>query len=476
MAVVDRTGVVSRSLSEYVTLLNERMRAALGADLALDPETPAGQIVGIVALSLAEADEAIVQIGNALGVDTAQGVHLDDLGSLLLVDRLAATYSTATVQATGVVGTTVPVGSRVSNADGSVVFAATEEVVLAAGANVIPFRALEVGEVAAPAGTLSRIVTPVPGWETATNATAAVPGRPAQTDAAYRANYRDRTAYRTAGAMSGLQAALIEAGADKVQIQENASAAGVTRQGFYLPAHSVIAVCEGGTDTDLAAAMLRHVGMGVGIQTARYGGAHSTLAQIIAVTTGLRVAETDLAAPDFTGVTTLAGAGAAVAATLRAAADGRTAAANVAYPPAAASGGAFRWAYPWRESGELAPETNALATALGLAPAGIGDAQGPVLRPRERALAVTVTATIDRLRFPADGLASMRQAVRDVVASYRIGQQARRNDFLVGVEAVRGTNVTALAVTDNGTDAETVSMPLDGLYTLADSAISITLS
>ena len=88
MARVTAQGIEPTTLQGYIEALEAAFRSALGQDLDLAPETPAGQLVGTLALTLTEADEALVAVGNGMSRSRALGVQLDDLGSLLGIPRL----------------------------------------------------------------------------------------------------------------------------------------------------------------------------------------------------------------------------------------------------------------------------------------------------------------------------------------------------------------------------------------------------
>ena len=88
MARVTAQGIEPTTLQGYIDALEAAFRSALGQDLDLAPETPAGQLVGTLALTLTEADEALVAVGNGMSHSRALGVQLDDLGSLLGIPRL----------------------------------------------------------------------------------------------------------------------------------------------------------------------------------------------------------------------------------------------------------------------------------------------------------------------------------------------------------------------------------------------------
>ena len=244
---VTAAGVTAGSLQENVEALNERQREAFGGDLALTPSLPQSQWSGIAGLALSETGEAAVRIAGALNADSAAGTLLDVLGSPLDVRRQGATHSRVVATLTGVAGTIIPEGTRAKTGDDDE-FETTEVVTIPSGGSIdVVMQAVETGAVQAAAGALDRIVTGVPGWETITNAAAAVPGRARQADSVYRRLYRERTAHSSSGPVTGLKGALVEAGADRSVVVRNNTNAAAANQDWSIPAHGIFAVVEGGS-------------------------------------------------------------------------------------------------------------------------------------------------------------------------------------------------------------------------------------
>lgn len=265
MALITAAGVEGRDLASYRTLLEEEFRSHFGVDLSVDPETPQGGLIAIMAASLAEADEGVVSDANATGIDTASGVQLDDLGTILGVERRTATRSTVTVTLGGLSGSQIPSGSRVRNSDGVRFRLVSDVDIPASGSIDAAFESVEAGAVEAAAGSLTVIETLVGGLESATNASAATVGEDEETDAAFRAQLRARSARSTVHTDDALLASLFEAGAHRIRLERNDTASQVTRQGTDIPAHSLLAIVEGGTDADIAAAILARKAPGVGL-------------------------------------------------------------------------------------------------------------------------------------------------------------------------------------------------------------------
>ena len=474
MASVDRTGVTGRNLDSYIRLLKDRFRARFGDDLTFEDETPQAQIVGVMAAALTENDEAIVQFGSSMSVDIASGIQLDDLGSLLGVQRQAATRSTVALTLTGVAGTAVPAGSRAQTADG-VQWRTLADSVLTAGGVAAAAEAVRTGPVAAAAGAITSVVDRVPGWETVRNDAAAVVGRAEETDGVYRIRYEARTARNAAAPADALRAALVEAGAEAaVTVDENPRSTETIIGGYTLPGHSIMAIARDGTNADLSAAVQAAKGLGVGVLASIQGGSHSNVASIQGITAGtFSWRGIDLTGIDMSGDASYSAAAATMQAALRSSSDSRLQASSVRYRWP--DHGNFALSYSWHMDENVDLPSGTAADALGLSSGTVSP--GPFLRAKSREL--TLAATVRRLpAFPADGLSRLRAAAIAAVDSLGNGVAPRVNQLIAAMEGVPGAAVTAMGITDKpaAIAADTVSVPVDGYYTLADSDIAITLA
>ena len=218
---VDDTGVHAPSLETAQADTRQQLADIFGDDLANADQTPQGQLAGIIAVLEAVIGEALVRLGNATSVNDAVGTQLDTLGELLDILRQRPTRSRVTATVTGVAGTNLPAASRARTADGDV-FRTVADVALAPSPGVsVEMEAVDEGSVMAAAGTLTQIVTVVAGWETITNAAAAVIGIPRQGDPEYRTAHRRRTAHRAIGSVAAIRSAIDEALGGKQNVVEN---------------------------------------------------------------------------------------------------------------------------------------------------------------------------------------------------------------------------------------------------------------
>ena len=242
-----------------------RVPPALGEDLDLAPETLQGQIVGAMALTLTQVDEALIAASNGSSVSRAIGVQLDDLWSLLGIERRLGTRSTVTVTLAGQGGVSIPAGSRARTAAGDMFELIQEVTIPGSGSASATMHSVEEGPVPAASGSLTQIVNLVTGWESVTNPAAATPGRRIETDEEYKERFQRLTGRNSRGSAESVLAAVLGVeGVTDALLRENATGTAVTVQGKSIGAHSICIVVDGGTDADVAAAMARSKSAGTG--------------------------------------------------------------------------------------------------------------------------------------------------------------------------------------------------------------------
>ena len=468
MAIVDATGARNVQLSDIVADLKSDFREAFGDDLDLSDETPQGQIIGIWSTKLSEGCQSIVHLSNAISVSRAQGVQLDDLGSLTGVARMDATHSRVTATLAGTAGTQVPQGSRARTAAGDQ-FQTLDDAILSNAGVQVEMEAVQPGPIPAGVNALTSIVTIVPGWETITNASAAVLGVVGESDPRYRASYSSRTARLSQGAVPALEAGLYEAGAMTVRVEENNGNLVEIIQGFEMRPNSVLAIVEGGTDQAMSDAVARYRGMGVGPMTAIFGGAHADLATLRALNNAAIEWNGGALSIDLTSADSLERAAALVEEAIQSRANFVNRQTQFVY-----LGGAFAFLYKWHP--EQAPTFGgANADDFGFTEALATVSPGAFIRTRTRALTIDANVSV-RDGFPSDGLDQLKRAVTDRVNDYGIGEQVWQNDILCELERIPGTRVTALTVQDGSTNISGMEVPIDVRWSLPAANLTITLA
>lgn len=221
----------------------------------LDTEaaTPAGQLVDAEAAYLAQVNAEFLYIASMLNPRTSEGVWQDALGYIYFLTRKVAQPTLVTVTCSGLQGTEIPAGAQMRDDDG-VRYELTSTVTIPAGGSVdAVFQCLEAGPIECPAGTLTTIVTVIPGWDSGTNAAAGVIGRNRESQADFENRRFASVAKNSHGSVFSLQGALADLdGVVDCTVLENPTSATVTKHGVSIPSHSVAICIYGGADADIA--------------------------------------------------------------------------------------------------------------------------------------------------------------------------------------------------------------------------------
>lgn len=261
---IDETGFRCFGLAAWLDLLVTEYTAIYGSAVDLEPDSPDGQWLGILAEHFADLEELLEDIYNGRSPAGAVGAGLSRLVQLNGISRQAAQKSTAPITLTGTPATVVPAGSLIGSASDSTLpnFETTAELTIGVGGTVTgTARCVEAGAINVISGDLSVIKTLVTGWTSVTNTAAATPGRPVETDPRLRVRRAQSVAKPSQSMVDSLQAAIADlAGVDDVAVYENDTGA-VDANG--LPPHSVNVIVDGGADADIANAIWTQSSMGV---------------------------------------------------------------------------------------------------------------------------------------------------------------------------------------------------------------------
>ena len=153
------------------------------ADTDMSELSTTGQLLRAVVSVLDNLYDMLARVEGGLSISGAAGTRLDALVKLLGITRRPASYGTVTLRLGGTPGTVIPAGSRVQADNGSVWATDEDATIQGTGEADIGATCTEAGYYPAPAGTITQILDPVAGWQTATNPADAVAGQNQETDA-----------------------------------------------------------------------------------------------------------------------------------------------------------------------------------------------------------------------------------------------------------------------------------------------------
>lgn len=248
-ATVTAEGISAPDYQTILYTLTSYFKQIYGSDAYLDPDSKDGQMVALVALAIHDANTAAIAVYRSFSPTTARSDALTSNVRINGIARKPAVNSTVDLVLNGTVGTTISNGS-VKDSNNIIWDLPSTVVIDTDGRAEVTATCKVSGAVAAVTGSVSQINTPTRGWVSVTNATAAAPGRDAESDAQLRARQRQSVALPSLTTFDGLDGAI-------------ASVSGVTRHKLYendtgdtddngMPAHSITAVVEGGNVTEIA--------------------------------------------------------------------------------------------------------------------------------------------------------------------------------------------------------------------------------
>lgn len=250
MAGLSRSGFEPESYENIKSRIEGKLEV-FNAGFDFSPESPDGQLIGIMSYELFQCWSQLNNVYNSYNPDFATGAALRNIGQLSGLPYGVASRSSAVCEVTGTAGTVIPQGTIVLDGVGNEFYVAFD--------TTIPSNIQVVAKVAGPipvlAGTIIAIQTPLAGWDTVSQSTNGTIGSLAQTEQEYR-NDRNKTVMRNyTSTEETMQAKLVELGLPQAKVFNNDtdSAVGV------VPARSIhVTVGELGnvSPTDVAKVIL----------------------------------------------------------------------------------------------------------------------------------------------------------------------------------------------------------------------------
>lgn len=250
---VDDAGISIPTYADVLATLQNSYRSIFGSDVYLEADSQDGEWLAIIAAAINDQNAACVAVYNQFSPRTALGAGLSSVVKINGITRHVPTNSTVDVTLVGQAGTTIADGVVGDTLNQRWTLPSTV-VIPPEGQIIVTATAASAGSVSAAPGTVTKILTPSLGWQTVTNAAAATPGAPVETDAQLRQRQVQSTANASVSPLQGLKGALYDlAGVTEVAAYENDTGA-VNSDG--LPAHSISVVVEGGDAAQIGNAIV----------------------------------------------------------------------------------------------------------------------------------------------------------------------------------------------------------------------------
>lgn len=275
---VTYTGLTIQTLQEILDEIKNGtadypgMYQIYGPTINVEPNSPDGQMINIVAQAKLDMLEMIQQVFTGFDPDQAVGVVLDQRCAINGVFREAGTYTTTYVSVTTSQSLTLPgldtvpdAPFTVSDAAGNQYFLVETYATGGSGTFSLQFRAANLGPVTPVANTINVISTITLGVTSVNNPTTAntVVGTNEESDYALRLRRRKAVALGSQGWMQGLYSALANIpGVSSSLILENV---GNTTDANGIPGHSIWVLVDGGNEDLIGQAIYlkRNAGCGM---------------------------------------------------------------------------------------------------------------------------------------------------------------------------------------------------------------------
>lgn len=264
MLQITDKGITTESLPEILERVSNRFREIYGRDINLDPSTPDGQLIGFFAQEMANANQIISAIVRMLNPYTATGRWLTDRTLYAGVARRGADYSRANnVIVTGNKGVQLPSGLVLRDGNGNKWVTEIPYRLNQDGSAIIKVRSQELGVYQLSKNDELTTETLVAGIDKIIVDEPSVDGKEEETDGELLVRFMKSHAINNEDDRDGIQASILSL--DDVKqcvVYENPT--GET-DAIGVPPHSINAVVVGGSNKDIAMAIIRKKKGGCGM-------------------------------------------------------------------------------------------------------------------------------------------------------------------------------------------------------------------
>ncbi|HDR9199272.1 TPA: baseplate J/gp47 family protein [Burkholderia vietnamiensis] len=249
---IDATGITAPTYADVLAYLQDQYRSIYGADTYLEPDSQDGQMLGVFAKAISDANSVAIAIYRSFSPSTAQEDALSSNVKINGIARKVASYSSADLVLVGQAGKTITNGAA-KDSNGVQWLLPATVTIPPSGTITVTATCATIGNVSARAGTINQIATPALGWQSVTNPADAAEGAPVEKDAVLRQRQTVSTALPSLTVLDGIIGAV-------------ANVPGVTRYVAYendtdatdangIPSHSISLIVEGGDATAIANAI-----------------------------------------------------------------------------------------------------------------------------------------------------------------------------------------------------------------------------
>ncbi len=265
MAQLIEQGFIIERLDANLAQLDAGFRTIYGADINTDPDSPDGQLIGLIAQIKTDLEELAESIYKALDPEAASGVWLEQRVAYAGLTRRQARYSyLRNTILTGTPNTLIPAGAVLTDPQHHRWQLVTDTRLNDNGSAQADFRSETLGAFPLPAETTLSIETLFLGWHAVRNSQAAEVGEEEETDAELRRRFFISRAKAAQNSVDGMVVKLLQlADVRQAVCLENDTDLTDTNS---VPAHSLNIIIEGGADAEIAQVIFDNKTAGTGLR------------------------------------------------------------------------------------------------------------------------------------------------------------------------------------------------------------------
>lgn len=256
---IDDTGIHISTYADIRDSLIASTKTIYGQDIYLETDSQDYQFIATISEKIYDAFQLAVDVYNNKSPATALTNALDSLVKINGIKRQGATYSTISVTISGIPGTTINNGIVLDT--GNIKWDLPSIVVIPESGQINVTATCEIaGPIVANTGEITGIYNSTYGWNGVYNSQSAILGSEIEINSKLRKRQATSTAQPSKTVLEGTRGAIANAtGVTRSQVYENDT--NIT-DSKGLPPHSITAVVENGSDTDIAQAIFAHKGPG----------------------------------------------------------------------------------------------------------------------------------------------------------------------------------------------------------------------
>ncbi len=249
---ITAAGITSPPYADIFQSLQASFQSIYGTDAYIDPDSQDGQLLAIFAKAIYDCNMQTIAAYNNYSPATSQNTGLSNAVKINGIARAVSTSSSALLTLVGQIGTVIENGI-VGDAEDNRWLLPASVTIPPAGFIVATATCQTPGTVEAEIGTITQILTPTLGWQSANNPSAASPGAPVELDGALRQRQTVSVALPSRTVLAGIKGAVAAVeGVTQVEIYENDTNAPDSNG---LPEHSIAVVATGGDADAIAGAI-----------------------------------------------------------------------------------------------------------------------------------------------------------------------------------------------------------------------------